>query len=52
MKPVPPKDTPDVGGGIQGPWSDPPKMIPLPVPPINPFPDPIVDPFNPGPDVL
>ena len=52
MKPVAPKDTPEVGGGISGPWSDPPQMIPLPAPPINPFPDPLVnDPTNPYPDL-
>ena len=55
MKPVAPKDTPEVGGGISGPWSDPPQMIPLPAPPINPFPDPdaplINDPNNPYPDL-
>ena len=48
MKPVAPKVPPEVGGGISGPWSDPPTMIPhLPTPPINPFPDPIVEPSSP-----
>jgi hypothetical protein len=48
MKPVAPNVPPEVGGGIQGPWSDPPVMIPhLPTPPINPFPDPIFEPSSP-----
>jgi hypothetical protein len=54
MKPLAPKDPPEVGGGIQGPWSEPPVMIPhLPTPPINPFPEPIVEtyPNNPSPDL-
>jgi hypothetical protein len=52
MKPLAPKDPPDVGGGIQGPWSDPPALIPhLPAPPIDPRPYPVFDPNNPSPDL-
>lgn len=50
MKPVAPKDTPDVGGGIGDPWYKP-QPVPLPAPPYNPF-DPLVnDPNNPNPDL-
>lgn len=52
MKPVAPKDTPDVGGGISGPWSDPPEIIPIIPPPPSPWIDPLVnDPTNPTPDL-
>ena len=52
MKPVAPKDTPEIGGGISGPWSDPPDFLPLPAPPYVPLPEPLInDPTNPNPDL-
>jgi hypothetical protein len=53
MKPVAPKDTPEVGGGTSYPWTDTPELIPLvPTPPINPIGEPIVsDPTCPNPDL-